>query len=44
MSKKTGKSSGSSIKISFGVRRRGKAQKTYGPKVSRPKKYRGQGR
>jgi hypothetical protein len=31
-------------KITFGVRRRGKAQKTYGPKVSKPKKYRGQGK
>jgi hypothetical protein len=34
----------STAKISFGVRRRGKAQKTFGPKVSRPKKYRGQGK
>jgi hypothetical protein len=42
MKKATGKPS--SVKISFGVRRRGKAQKSFGPKVSRPKKYRGQGR
>jgi hypothetical protein len=34
----------SAAKITFGVRRRGKAQKTYGPKVSRAKKYRGQGK
>jgi hypothetical protein len=40
---KKGKSD-SAVKITFGVRRRGKAQKTYGPKVSRPKKYRGQGK
>jgi hypothetical protein len=31
-------------KITFGVRRRGKAQKNFGPKVSKPKKYRGQGK
>ena len=31
-------------KVSFGVRRRGKAQKSYGPKISKPKKYRGQGK
>lgn len=34
----------SAAKITFGVRRRGKAQKTYGPKDSKPKKYRGQGK
>lgn len=34
----------SAVKVSFGVRRRGKAQKSFGPKVSRPKKYRGQGK
>jgi len=38
------KSKESTAKINFGVRRRGKAQKTFGPKVSRPKKYRGQGK
>jgi hypothetical protein len=43
MSAGKGKST-ASIKISFGVRRRGKAQKSYGPKVSKPKKYRGQGK
>jgi len=42
MKKATGKST-SSAKITFGVRRRGKAQKSFGPKVSKPKKYRGQG-
>lgn len=31
-------------KVSFGQRRKGKAQKSYGPKDSRPKKYRGQGK
>lgn len=34
----------SAAKVTFGVRRRGKAQKTYGPKISKPKKYRGQGK
>ena len=43
MSAGKGKST-ASIKISFGARRKGKAQKSYGPKVSKPKKYRGQGR
>jgi hypothetical protein len=41
---KNNKSSAPSVKISFGQRRKGKAQKTYGPKDSRPKKYRGQGK
>ena len=31
-------------KVSFGQRRRGKAQKSYGPKDSKPKKYKGQGK
>ena len=34
----------SSKKISFGVKRTGKAKKSYGPKTEKPKKYRGQGR
>lgn len=34
----------SAAKVTFGVRRRGKAQKSYGPKISKPKKYRGQGK
>lgn len=33
-----------SQKISFGVKRTGKAKKSYGPKSEKPKKYRGQGR
>jgi hypothetical protein len=41
---KKGKSDNSASKISFGMRRKGKAQKTYGPKDSKPKKYRGQGK
>jgi len=31
-------------KVSFGAKRTGKAKKKFGPKASRPKKYRGQGR
>jgi hypothetical protein len=42
--KKTKGSSGPVAKISFGKRREGKHQKTYGPKASKPKKYRGQGK
>lgn len=34
----------SAAKITFGVRRKGKARKRIGPKDSRSKKYRGQGR
>jgi hypothetical protein len=34
----------SAIKITFGVRRKGKARKRVGPKDSKSKKYRGQGR
>ncbi len=37
-------SSGVSQKVSFGKKSRGKAKKGYGPKESKPKKYRGQGR
>ena len=44
MAKKGGKVSGPAIKISFGKRREGKHQKSYGPKHSGVKKYRGQGR
>jgi hypothetical protein len=35
---------GTSSKIVFGKKISGKAKKRYGPKESRPKKYRGQGR
>jgi hypothetical protein len=39
------KTSAESKKIVFGVRRKGKHQKTFGPKASpSKKKYRGQGR
>jgi hypothetical protein len=38
-------SSNPSVKISFGKKSlKGKFQKSYGPKDSKPKKYRGQGR
>ena len=33
-----------SQKVTFGVKRKGKAKKSYGPKAETPKKYRGQGR
>lgn len=42
--KKTTAGKGSSIKITFGKRREGKHNKNFGPKASKPKKYRGQGR
>ena len=35
---------GESRKISFGKRKSGKSQKSWGPKAQKPKKYRGQGR
>ena len=38
------KSSTGSVKITFGKRKTGKSQKSYGPKDQKPKKYRGQGR
>lgn len=38
------KSSSTSIKISFGKRKGGKSQKSWGPKAQKPKKYKGQGR
>lgn len=34
----------SSAKVTFGVKRKGKAKKSYGPKQEKPKAYRGQGR
>ena len=40
--KKGGKTT-SSMKITFGKKKLGKAKKSYGPKTERPKKYRGQG-
>jgi hypothetical protein len=40
---KKGKSE-SSAKITFGKRREGKHEKNHGPKDSKPKKYRGQGK
>ena len=33
-----------SQKVSFGKKGNGKAQKSYGPKEQKPKKYRGQGK
>jgi hypothetical protein len=38
------KSSTGSQKVSFGKRKSGKSQKSYGPKSEKPKKYKGQGR
>ena len=38
------KSSGESVKLTFGKRKKGKAQKTKGPKDKSVSKYRGQGR
>lgn len=38
------KSSGESVKLTFGKRKKGKAQKTKGPKEKNESKYRGQGR
>ena len=38
------KSSSDSRKISFGVRKRGNAQKSFNKHTPRPKSYRGQGR
>jgi len=34
----------SSNKVTFGVRKKGKAQKSYNKHTPRPKQYRGQGR
>lgn len=44
MAKAKGKGASSSVKITFGKRKSGKAQKAWGPKAQKPKKYRGQGR
>ena len=38
------KSAGSSNKISFGVRKKGRAKKSYNKHSPRPKAYQGQGR
>lgn len=38
------KSVNDSRKVIFGVRKKGKYKKSYGPKEQRPKKYRGQGK
>jgi len=38
------KNVGSNNKVSFGKRKSGKAQKSFGPKAEKPKRYRGQGR
>lgn len=35
---------GGNTKLSFGKRKGGKSQKSWGPKDQKPKKYRGQGR
>jgi hypothetical protein len=38
------KSTGTSLKQSFGKKRTGKLKRKYGPKQQKPKAYRGQGR
>jgi hypothetical protein len=38
------KGSSSSMKVTFGKRKTGKSQKSWGPKAQKPKKYKGQGR
>jgi hypothetical protein len=38
------KATGTSVKLSFGKRKGGKAQKTRGPKQKSVSKYRGQGK
>jgi hypothetical protein len=38
------KSSTGSQKVTFGKRKTGRSQKSWGPKSNKPKKYRGQGR
>ena len=38
------KSSKGSMKVTFGKRKGGKSQKSYGPKSQKPKPYRGQGK
>lgn len=42
MAKKS--TSGNSVKITFGKKKKGKAKRSFGPKEEKPKKYRGQGR
>lgn len=42
VAKKGGKMT-SSMKITFGKKKLGKAKKSYGPKCEKPKRYRGQG-
>jgi hypothetical protein len=42
--KKTKTSNGPATKTTFGKRREGKHSKSFGPKKSKPKRYRGQGR
>ena len=42
--KAKGKGSASSMKITFGKRKKGVYKKSYGPKAQKPKKYQGQGR
>jgi hypothetical protein len=44
MAKKQSKTSSSGVKITFGVRRTGKAKKSRGPKDKLTSKYRGQGK
>jgi hypothetical protein len=44
MAKSKTSKSGESRKISFGKRKKGRAQKTQGPKDKAESKYRGQGR
>jgi len=38
------KAATSSIKVTFGTRRNGKAKKAYSKRINKPKKYKGQGR
>jgi hypothetical protein len=38
------KSTGNSIKITFGKKKTGKLKKSFGPKEQKPKRYKGQGR
>jgi len=38
------KTAGTSHKVTFGVRKKGKAKKSYSKFEQKPKKYRGQGR
>lgn len=38
------KNSAPSMKVTFGVKKKGKGKKKFGPKEEKPSKYRGQGR